>query len=259
MIAVGGYLWHGYGANFEAMAPEEKAEALAEWSPTREQLDEQIGAYRGGYVGLVAFRAPFVFMAETMFFLLFFLWRSGGMMVLGIALMKTGILTGERSARFYAAMGALGYLIGIPPVVRGMQLLEGVRFAMPERIGPDLYNYFASVPVALGHAGVLLLLLKLGILRTLTERLAAVGRMAFSNYLAHSVICGTLFYGYGGNLFSEYDYAEQLIVVAAVWALQLLWSAWWLRRFHFGPAEWLWRSLTYWRRQPMRRRDEATR
>jgi len=87
------------------------------------------------------------------------------------------------------------------------------------------------------------------------RRLAAAGRMAFSNYIAQSLICTTLFYGYGFGLFGRLDYAEQLLVVAAVWAAQLAWSPWWLARFHFGPAEWAWRSLTYWRRQPFRRRS----
>jgi hypothetical protein len=69
-----------------------------------------------------------------------------------------------------------------------------------------------------------------------------------------SLICTTLFYGYGFNLYARLDYAQQLIVVLAVWALQLALSPWWLRHFHFGPAEWLWRWLTYGKRPPMRRR-----
>jgi uncharacterized protein len=77
--------------------------------------------------------------------------------------------------------------------------------------------------------------------------------MAFTNYLMQSLICTTLFYGYGFGLFGRLGYAEQLLVVLAVWALQLVISPIWLRSFYFGPMEWVWRSLTYWRPQPMLR------
>ena len=78
--------------------------------------------------------------------------------------------------------------------------------------------------------------------------------MAFTNYIAQSVICTSLFYGYGLGLFGRLQRAEMLIIVAAVWLLQLLWSSWWLSRYRFGPLEWLWRSLTYFQIQPMLRK-----
>jgi len=86
----------------------------------------------------------------------------------------------------------------------------------------------------------------------LARRLAAVGRMALSNYLATSIICTTLFEGYGFGLFARLQRAELLLVVLPIWMAQLLWSPLWLRRFRFGPMEWVWRSLVYWRPQPMR-------
>ena len=76
--------------------------------------------------------------------------------------------------------------------------------------------------------------------------------MALSNYLAHSLILTTVFYGYGLELYGEVPRLMQMGLVVAVIGLQLLWSPWWLARFRFGPFEWLWRSLTYWQRQPMR-------
>ncbi len=86
-----------------------------------------------------------------------------------------------------------------------------------------------------------------------TPRLAAVGRMAFSNYLAQSLICTTIFYGHGLGLFGSVDRVTQALVVIGIWVLQLAVSPWWLARFRFGPCEWAWRSLTYGKRQPMRR------
>jgi len=77
--------------------------------------------------------------------------------------------------------------------------------------------------------------------------------MALSNYLVHSVVMTTIFYGYSLSLYAEVPRFWQQAFVLALVSLQLVVSPWWLRRFHFGPVEWLWRSLTYVQRQPMRR------
>jgi uncharacterized protein len=83
--------------------------------------------------------------------------------------------------------------------------------------------------------------------------LAAVGRMALSNYVMHSVICAFVFYGFGLALFGQLERYELYYVVFGIWVLQLLISPVWLRHYRFGPLEWLWRSLTYWKLQPFRR------
>jgi uncharacterized protein len=76
--------------------------------------------------------------------------------------------------------------------------------------------------------------------------------MALSNYLMQSTITAIVFLGWGLGFAGRLDYGGQLLIVAAIWILQLALSPVWLRRYRFGPAEWLWRSLTYWKRQPMR-------
>jgi uncharacterized protein len=98
-----------------------------------------------------------------------------------------------------------------------------------------------------------MLLIKGGLMQKLLQRFAAVGRMALSNYLMHSIILTTVFYGYGLGLYGSISRFGQMGFVVAVIALQLLLSPWWLARYRFGPLEWLWRSLTYWKRQPMLR------
>ena len=115
------------------------------------------------------------------------------------------------------------------------------------------WNYAGSLFVAVGHIGVVMIALSRGWVPRLARRLAAVGRMALSNYLLHSVILTTVFYGYGFGLYGEVGRSAQMLIVLAFAAVQLAASAWWLDRFRFGPAEWLWRSLSYARRQPMRR------
>src|ERR1051325_8211084 len=81
---------------------------------------------------------------------------------------------------------------------------------------------------------------------------AAVGRMALSNYLLQSLICTTIFYGYGLALFGKVRPSLGLLLTTIICLIQIPLSVWWLRRFRFGPIEWLWRSLTYGQRQPMR-------
>jgi uncharacterized protein len=98
-----------------------------------------------------------------------------------------------------------------------------------------------------------MLVCKKGVLGSVTSRLAAVGRTAFTNYLAQSVLCTTIFYGFGLGLYGDVERTGQILIVFAVWAVQLVVSPLWLRRFRFGPFEWAWRSLTYGRLQPMRR------
>jgi uncharacterized protein len=258
MFTIGGLLTMAHTLYFDELTPEEKAEELSLWQPSDEELAEELAIYRDGYLGIVLHRAPNVMVFHTVYFLAFFLWRSGGMMVLGQALMKWGILTGARPRRFYLLMALAGYVIGFPLVWIGMQQLEAVEFAVPERFSLDLYNYFGSIAVALGHVGLVLWLLQTYPHSPWFGRLAAVGRMALTNYLMQSVICTTLFYGYGFNLFGRLDYAWQLLVVVTVWALQLIVSPWWLRHFQFGPVEWLWRWLTYGKRPAMRFGNEYT-
>jgi uncharacterized protein len=87
----------------------------------------------------------------------------------------------------------------------------------------------------------------------LVERIAAAGRVAFSNYIGTSIVMTGLFYGWGFGLYAKLGRVELLLVVLAAWALMLAWSKPWLERFRYGPLEWVWRSLTYWRVEPLRR------
>ena len=81
--------------------------------------------------------------------------------------------------------------------------------------------------------------------------------MAFTCYLAQSFILSFVFYGWGLGQFGHMSAANGILLAIAIYAAQAIASALWLRRFRFGPLEWCWRSLTYWQRQPMRRRSPA--
>jgi uncharacterized protein len=172
-----------------------------------------------------------------------------------MGLMKLGIVTAHRSRRFYAWMVGLGYGLGLPLMIFDAIDLIRHRFSFDYFMrGGVFYNAFGSLVVALGHVGLLMLIVQSGALGWLTTRLAAVGRMALSNYLFDSLVCTTLFYGYGFGLFGHVNRTGLAAIVLTIWIIQLLVSPIWLKYLRYGPAEWLWRSLTYWRIQPMRSR-----
>jgi len=176
-----------------------------------------------------------------------------GMMLIGMGLYKLGVLQGTRSRLFYLRMALIGYGIGVP-------LNAFTTYAMISSHYEIITIYMANMPhqlgrasVALGHAAVLLLLAREIRWRWLTSPLAAVGQTALSNYIATSIICALIFFTPGLGLIGQLQRYQLYFVVAGVWIFNLAWSPWWLRRYFFGPLEWCWRSLTYWRRQPMRR------
>ncbi len=240
-------------SDFQEAMQEAWAGMTAQLAPTAEEIDAQLAIYRGGYPGILRDRIPQAFMMQTLLLLLSALWQVTGLMLLGMGLMKLGVFAAQRSTRFYTRCVALGYGIGLPIVAVGTVDLYRTDFDFVHafKIGFQ-FNHFGSVLVALGHIGVVMLACKSDAFPRARVRLAAIGRMAFTNYLMQSVICTTIFYGYGFGLFGHVARFPLMGFVAAIWVLQLFASPIWLRHFRFGPAEWLWRSLTYWRRQPMR-------
>jgi uncharacterized protein len=151
-------------------------------------------------------------------------------------------------------MVAIGVFVGLPVIAYGIHWNSeagwDVRSSM--FLGTQ-FNYWAAPLVSLAWISLVMLACKTPALSSLTRPFAAVGRMAFTNYLLQTVICTTIFYGHGLGLFGRVERVGQISIVAAVLAFQLIVSPIWLSYFRYGPAEWLWRSLTYWRPQPMRR------
>jgi uncharacterized protein len=219
---------------------------------SKKNFNEEIDAYRGGYWGIVRHRAFPLLMEQTAGFAVVTLWMVGGRMLIGMGLMKLGVFSAERTRRFYLWMIGLGYGIGLPMVAYDIWLRISVGFRGPEMVTAKFFwGYLSALAIAAGHVGVVMLVYQSGALQWLTRRLAAAGRMALSNYLMQSLICTTLFYGYGCCLFAMLNRLALVGVVASIWTFQLATSIIWLRYFRYGPAEWVWRSLTYWRFQPM--------
>lgn len=224
---------------------------------SREDFIKEIAIHRSSYPEIVRHRAGPLVKAQTFGFLLGGFWFSGGRMLIGMGLMKLGVFSGRLSRRSYLWMMLIGYGIGLPLLV--FDSLHEVRnhFFLGHRLayaleGWPLLALYGGLPVVFGHIGAVMLLYRSGALTWLTRRLAAAGRMALSNYLFDSIVCTTLFYGYGFDLYGAIQRPLLYAIVVIIWALQLLISPLWLEHFRFGPAEWVWRSLTYAKLQPMR-------
>lgn len=130
--------------------------------------------------------------------------------------------------------------------------IEGVTLGLDPLAFSVLFTLAPPVLSAAYVAMLCLLWLRPGGRRLLAP-LAPVGRMALSNYLMHTLVFTTISYNYGLGLYGEVSHLEGLALTVAMFALQIPLSAWWLSRYRFGPFEWLWRSLSYRRLQPMRR------
>jgi len=242
--------------------PEDLAAAKKNWEdllasvpPKPETVQKEIDLMRGGYGKVFTGRWDYHHRFQSVFLYYHFLWDVLGMMFLGMGLMKLGFFAGRSPKWVYGTMLAAG--IGVTAAWfawawawRATGFSPG---AIELRLLHDLAYPFARGIAGLAWAAAFLLLLRAGRARWLTTQLAAVGRMAFSNYIVQTVCCTLLFFGYGFGLYGRLSRAELLLVVLAVAVVQVLFSRVWLRFFAFGPLEWAWRSLTWWRLQPLRR------
>ncbi len=225
------------------------------WAPSPAAVNKELATYRSGW--LVEEKDRVVqnvgMQLQGNIFLAF--WRAYGLMLVGMGLFKLGVFSAKLPARIYRWFIALGLLVGLPIIAFGVHREFADHWNMRKAFFLDFqYNYWASLLVCLFWIGLVMLICRKGWLPGARRRLAAVGRMAFTNYLTHTIVCTFLFYGWGLGLFGKVSRTEQFGIVLAIWAAQLIISPWWLDRFQFGPFEWIWRSLTYWNPQPMRKR-----
>ena len=253
-VAVASAVYFVGGASMSYWPEEVLTAFTQEWQPAQLVIDPEVAAYRGGWLDQLPVRSTTALSFETLILLLWGVWRAGGLMLIGMALFKRGVFSANRSRRFYGGLIAAALLLGIP--------LEAYGVVLDFRYGwvatwsffqGEQFNYWPSIAVSLGYVGLVMLVCQSGALRRATRPFAAVGQMALTNYLLQTVICTTIFYGHGFGLFGSVDRLGQFGVVVAVWVVQLIVSPLWLQRFRFGPAEWVWRSLTYGVRQPLRR------
>jgi len=177
-----------------------------------------------------------------------------GMFLLGTWFARSGALaTPERFLGLYSALRLVALPVGLLLMLCSTYLLpymEPGRFSVRTGLAYAIAAP-ANLLMCLGYLGWLVRA------RENLQWLAAPGRMALTNYLLQSLLCTWLFYGYGLGLFEQLPRAWQVLFAVALFAVQVLASQWWLRHYRFGPFEWVWRTLTYLRWQPMRRQQTA--
>jgi uncharacterized protein len=211
----------------------------------------------GTYPDLVAARARTLVLGLPWFFSFWSL-QIFGMFLLGLYAAKRrlfeNIAAHRRMAVGVLTVGGLFgaaamFLLVIAPelAARGVDLLPGFR----NRFVSELWMFGGPLLTVAYVAGIALLCERARVARRLAI-LAPVGRMALTNYLLQSVVGTSLYYGYTFGLYGKVGPALGILLSTAIFACQIPISHWWMARFRFGPAEWLWRSLTYMRPQPMR-------
>ena len=225
------------------------------WRPTPAMVQRELAAYRSGWLGEMhqRFRDAVILQAEG--FILLSFWRVEGLMLVGMALLKIGIFSAQRAAKLYWLLLIVGLLVGIPMVSYGTSKDFATGWSIRQSLFINYqYNYWGSILISLGWIGAVMLICQSSRLRGLTKPVAAVGRMAFTNYILDTLICTSIFYGFGMGLYGHVGRTGQIKTVLMIWIVQLVASPIWLRYFRFGALEWLWRSLTYRKLQPFRKR-----
>jgi uncharacterized protein len=242
--------------------PEALAAAQKRWQqreasipPKPEVLQKELDQVRVGYWQLFRNRWDYHHNFQSAFLYYYWVFDVLGMLLVGMGLGKAGFFHGRCRPRTYALLLGAGAAVaaaqgwwatawhatGFSPVALELRLIQDVTYA------------HCRAMVALAWAAALLLVLRAGWLRPLTQALAAVGRMAFTCYILQTVMGSLLFFGYGCGLFGTLGRASLMAVWCGMSLLQIAFSLLWLRAFRCGPLEWAWRSLTWWRWQPLRR------
>ena len=229
---------------------------LDTFQPSDEAIQSEIDAYQGGWLDQMDHRVSTAIESQTVGFLLWSFWRLTGLMLIGMALFKLGVLSNERSERFYRALLVGGGVSGLALILAGVWYRHAHDWAFAESVffAPQ-FNYWGSLLLAGAYVAGIMLWCRHRPDGLVTGAFAAVGRTAFSNYLLQTVLATTIFYGHGLGLFAQVSRAEALGVVVLIWAIQIPLSVLWLRYFRFGPVEWVWRTLTYGTREPIVRED----
>lgn len=222
--------------------------------PTQAEMDAVIAAYQSGWpAAQIENLKQWLFLQGASLFLIPV---TGGLMMLGLGLFKSGFLIGKSPTWLYLLLFVLG-----AANLAALGWYDWMDFNAPHgTVTPPsgglsgVAGSFAWV-ITLGYVSMLILMTKFG-LRFVTARLASVGQMAFTNYLTQTLIMTSLFYmPWGLHLYGDpaWGPGRLWMTVGGIWIAQLIWSPLWLSMFRMGPLEWLWRCLTYGRMIPLRK------
>jgi uncharacterized protein len=247
-----------------AAAPGATAATVKAWqeasqivAPPIAMKAQEIAGFGGGFMDALRARAKVAMLLQTILMPTGEIPEAVGQMFLGMALFRLGFFTLKWSNRAYGWMVAVGYLAAVPVTAWMTWKIAQAGFDPLELNRLEAWQQVTRPVIALAHASVLLLVIRAGLANAIVNRLAAAGRMAFSNYLMTSIITTVVFCGFGFGFYGKLSRFGELAVVAGVWVFILVWSKPWLARFHYGPFEWAWRSLVRWSPQPFVRTGAA--
>lgn len=213
---------------------------------------EQRAYHDGPYLEVFLFRA----MTWSMFIVfsaLGFGWHVLGMFFIGAGLLKIGFFQPERRPLRRKFLFA-GFAVALPLLAATTLLVgQSVKPGFLLALAAGVTLMVGGPLLSLAYISGISLAMESGVCVGLLRRLSAVGRLALTNYLTHTLVCTTIFYFYGFGQFGEWTRPQRIGLVVLIFGVQCLLSPLWLKRFRFGPMEWVWRSLTYLKSQPMRR------
>lgn len=257
-LMVGGSWWQsiqGLAPGADAATIETTRKMLASFGePGSSDIARDLALYKGGWPAIFADNLS-TFPSSLFNALLLFTLDTLGMMVLGMAMLKSGFMLGLWAPEMYAKIARRGFAIGLGPMIALAAWVIASGFDTMTAFGAFFaFSFPFRIALTIGWAAVLLWIIVRHQQHPLIGRVAAAGRAAFSNYLGTSVLMTFIFYGWGLGLFGQIDRITAMAFVIGAWGIMLLWSKPWLQRFRFGPAEWLWRSLARRSLQPMRLR-----
>ncbi len=244
------------GATIQYWPSEAIDQNMESWKPALDSINKETTIRLGGWLKQMEFRVEQSIFMQTFVFLWFLFWRIMSMMLLGMALFKSGILQAGKSKYFYLIMAVTGIVTGY--FLSGWGVFQNFKAGWDmaySRFFGSMFNYFGSLFSALGYIGIVMLIAKSNSYNRFKLLMSSVGKMAFTNYILMSFFGMFLFYGNGLGLFSQVERAQQLIFVAIIWIVLMAFSSWWLKHFRFGPLEWLWRSLTYRKLFPIKKQN----
>lgn len=233
-----------------------------EWEKIQEKrspefIQETNEANRKGYLEVLAFLAPVNMNFEMYMFYRHNAWDILSMMLVGIGLFKLQFLSAQKSSRVYWAMVLGGYGIGLTVNYVELKNILDANFSFLSFAESNVSYDLGRLSVSMGHVGLIMLFCKSTTFIWLKKSIAAVGKMALTNYFMHSVICIFVFTGVGFGLFGKLQRYELLYVVFATWVFQLILSPIWLKYYEYGPLEWIWRNLSYQKVYPFRKRTPS--
>lgn len=224
------------------------AEQKASMGGTPETIAASIANYRSGWSGML--HENFAAWVQLQVASIFYIIPTLGLMLLGMGLFKTGFMAGRAPTGLYLLLIVLGGGVLAATGWYGWQEAFAAEGQAPMNGLVEALNAFAFV-ITLAYMSVMILLATRGP-KLIAAVFEPVGRMAFTNYLTQSLIMSTIFtQPWGPRLMGQVGWEALPLLVAGVWAAQLVWSPLWLSVFRMGPLEWVWRCLTYGRLVPL--------